>query len=82
MFLWLITEPACLLLCSCVEQGGPTAGAAGGGSLPRAHSAVTTLQGPLEVSCQGRKREGLFASAEAVGSELCHSSGLFERFEA
>lgn len=30
----------------------------------------------------GRKREGLFAPAEAVGSELCHSSGLFEGFEA
>lgn len=55
IFLWLITEPASLLLCSCVEQGGPTAGEPGGGGLPRAHSAVRTFQGLLEGSCQGER---------------------------
>lgn len=55
MFLQLITEPASLLLCSCVEQSSPTAGAAGRGSLSRAHSAVTTLQGPMEAHARGEK---------------------------
>lgn len=40
------------------------------------------LSGTTGGLMPGRKREGLSAPAEAVGSELCHSSGLFEGFEA